>query len=149
MVNPIARFLKAAKHFITIIQIIGFYHASNGAKEHLAALIHTAAVSETAVADLKYWTSVGYPAVLVHATCFFLLNCLTIFLEWKHKTSFYSEPKIMASKLSNKMFLLLGSTRVEYGTLRHNNDHFDRPDNPELNYPTKIDKINDEFIALS
>ena len=145
MVNPFARFLKAARHFITFIQIIGFYHASNGANEHLAALIHTAAVRETAVADLKYWTSVGYRAVLVHATCFFLLNCLSIFLEWQHKTS---EPTIMASKLSNKMFLLMASARVEYGTLRHNNDHFDRPDNLELNYPTKIEKINDQFITL-
>ena len=80
MCEKLSRFLTATQGFVTLIQMVCFYFATKGANEHLAAPSHTATVSETALADLKYWSnSVGYPASLVYVSLYFLNISMSIY----------------------------------------------------------------------
>ena len=80
MCEKLSGFLTANKGHVAMIQMVFFFFATKGANEHLAAPIHTATVSETALADLKYWSnSVGYPASLVYVSLYFLNISMSIY----------------------------------------------------------------------
>ena len=86
MCEKLSGFLTATQGFVTLIQMVCFYFATKGANEHLAAPIQTATISETALADLKYWSnSVGYPASLVYVSLYFLNISMGIYTIWHFK----------------------------------------------------------------
>ena len=83
MCEKLSEFLTANKGHVAMIQMVFFFFATKGANENLAAPSHIATVSETALADLKYWSnSVGYPASLVYVTLYFLNISMSIYTVW-------------------------------------------------------------------